>query len=203
MSFSTVELLGYVASILIVASLAMTSVVRLRVISLAGSVAYVVYGLLIGAYPVVLANAIIAGLNIFYLVKEFTTRKDVGAVPIGVDQPFLADFLAAHEADVRRFQPSASLAHADAAWLLLRDGLPAGALVGKRAGEDLVVEMDYVTPAYRDSRLGQWLYGEGSKVLRLAGIRRVVADPGSAEHQKYLQAVGFVELDGEMIRDLG
>ncbi len=201
--FTPAELVGYAASLLIVVSLAMTSVVRLRIISLAGSLAYVVYGLMIGAYPIVIANAVIAGLNIWYLVKEFTTRKDVGAVPIGVREPFLADFLASHEADVRRFQPSASLEGADTAWLLLRDGLPAGALVGRRSGEDLVVELDYVTPAYRDSRLGSWLYGEGAKVLRTAGIRRVIADPGSADHQKYLQGVGFVALDGQLVCDLG
>jgi hypothetical protein len=200
---SLVEVLGYVASLLIVASLSMTSVVRLRALSLLGSVAYVVYGLLIGAYPVVLANAVIAGLNIHFLLKEIRTRKDLGAVPIGVDEPFLADYLAATSSDARRFQPNADVAGADSAWLLMRDGLPVGAVVGRRTGDELAVEIDYVTPAYRDSQLGRWLYGAGSGVLRKAGIRRVVADKGTADHTSYLAGVGFVERDGRMVRDLG
>ena len=41
MGISPVEVIGYVASALVVVSLAMTSVVRLRVVSLAGSVVFV------------------------------------------------------------------------------------------------------------------------------------------------------------------
>ena len=54
--FSTTELIGYLASALIVVSLAMRSVVRLRTISLVGSVTFVVYGLLIGSWPVVVSR---------------------------------------------------------------------------------------------------------------------------------------------------
>ena len=53
------ELVGYAASALVVASLAMTSVVRLRAISLIGSVTFVVYGVLIGSVPIVVTNAAI------------------------------------------------------------------------------------------------------------------------------------------------
>jgi hypothetical protein len=38
------EVIGYLASLLVVASLAMTSVVRLRILSLAGSLTFIVYG---------------------------------------------------------------------------------------------------------------------------------------------------------------
>ena len=57
MSLDWQELVGYVASALVVASLAMTSVVRLRTISLAGSVTFVVYGVLIGSVPIIITNA--------------------------------------------------------------------------------------------------------------------------------------------------
>ena len=45
--FDGAEIVGYVASALVVLSLTMTSVVRLRTISLAGSIVFVVYGILI------------------------------------------------------------------------------------------------------------------------------------------------------------
>lgn len=48
MEFNAQELIGYTASLLVVVSLSMTSVVRLRMISLAGSIAFVVYASLIG-----------------------------------------------------------------------------------------------------------------------------------------------------------
>lgn len=200
--FDTVELIGYVASLLVVTSLAMTSVVKLRFLSLAGSIAYVAYGLFLPAFPVVLANAIIAGLNVWYLAREFSSNKKLGAVPIAVDAPFLADFLGAREDDLRKFQPGFDLAGKDAAWLLTRDGLPAGALIGRREGGDLRIDLDYVTPPYRDSQLGRWLYGPGSKVLRREGIRRLLTDPGTAEHRRYLDSMGFKETDGVMTLEL-
>ena len=56
--WSLVEAVGYVASALVVASLAMTSVVRLRTLSLVGSHVFVVYGLLIGSLAIVAANLV-------------------------------------------------------------------------------------------------------------------------------------------------
>ncbi len=57
MQFSAVELVGYIASALVVASLAMTSVVRLRMVSLVGSLVFVIYGALLPSIPIILTNA--------------------------------------------------------------------------------------------------------------------------------------------------
>ena len=50
-----VELLGYAASALVVAALSMKSVVRLRGLSLCGSIAFLVYGVLIESVPIIMA----------------------------------------------------------------------------------------------------------------------------------------------------
>ena len=77
MSISWVELVGYLASALVVASLAMTSVVRLRIVSLIGSVVFVAYGLMLGSIPIVITNAAVAGLNVWFLRKEFAPDRDL------------------------------------------------------------------------------------------------------------------------------
>ena len=168
------ELVGYVASALIVVSLAMTSVVRLRMISLAGSITFVVYGLLIGSAPIIITNALIAGINVWYLRKEFASGS-AGGVGLGVsrirpDSPFLADFVAFHLNDIHRFQPDFHLPVGDdvVTHLLNRDGLPTGLLIGRRAGDTLTIDLDYVLGPYRDSRLGRWVYGPGAEVFRSA-----------------------------------
>lgn len=194
---STTELIGYAASLLIVASLAMTSVVRLRIISLIGSLTYVVYGVLLPSIPIILTNAIIAGLNIWFLSKEFSPRRDLGAVPIATDAPFLIDFVESHRGDIATSQPEfIEIDDADSAWLLTRDGLPAGVLIGKRVGTTLETRLDYVMAPYRDSRIGQWLYGDGARVLRDAGIRRVTAHTTTKVHADYLARVGFAANPG-------
>src|SRR5690606_31118923 len=67
---SGAEAVGYLASALVVLSLTMTSVVRLRTISLAGSIAFVVYGAMLGAVPILISNAVIAAINVWFLRSE-------------------------------------------------------------------------------------------------------------------------------------
>lgn len=197
------EIVGYVASALIVVSLAMTSVVRLRIVNLVGCVTFVTYGLLIHAWPVVVSNAIICVLNVWFLAKHFRTRTDVGAVPIAADAPYLADFLTARLDDIQRDQPTfAEVDPTASAWLLTRDGLPVGVLVGRREQETLHIDLDYVTAPYRDSRLGQWLHGPTSTVFTSQGIRRLTAHAGSAKHRAYLTQVGFHADGSDMVKDL-
>ena len=58
-----IEILGYVASLTVVVSLAMSSVLRLRMIGLVGSTLFAVYALAVGAIPVAIANVVIIGLH--------------------------------------------------------------------------------------------------------------------------------------------
>ncbi len=203
MVLSPVELIGYLASALVVASLAMTSVVRLRIVSLIGSVVFVAYGILLPSVPIILTNAAVALLNIWFLRKEFAPNRDLGAVPIAPDAPFLLDFLRSHEADIRTFHPGFTPPVAgDVALVLTRDGMPAGALVGTPEEGALRLRLDYVMHAYRDSRIGNWLYGPGAKVFTDAGFSTLVAEPASDAMRSYLLGVGFTDTDGQLVLHL-
>lgn len=194
---SGAELVGYVASALVVLSLAMTSVVRLRIISLAGSLTFVVYGVLIESVPIILTNGAIAAINVWFLRKEFavgsTRGYDLGASRIRPDSPFLLDFVSYHLHDIRRFQPDFSMPGGPDvfALVLTRDSLPAGLVLGLQRDGELRVDLDYVLAPYRDSRLGRWLYGVGADVFRTAGITSLRTTALTDTHRKYLARVGF------------
>jgi hypothetical protein len=197
------EIVGYVASALVVLSLTMTSVVRLRTISLVGSVTFVAYGLLIGSPPIVVTNTAIAGINVWFLRAELGMRRDLGASVIRSDTPFLLDFIDHHLEDIRRFQPGFVMPQGDAfALLLTRDGLPAGVVIGEQHGPELNLRLDYVIKAYRDSRLGQWLFGQGAEVFRAAGVTRLVSTPGTELHRSYLERMGFMPDGGRWVLDV-
>lgn len=63
------ELLGYSASIFVAISLLMSNIKKLRYINLVGCLLFVIYGVLIAAYPVALMNAFCAGINLYHLYK--------------------------------------------------------------------------------------------------------------------------------------
>ncbi len=69
MTMEWIEWIGYVASAVIAGSLLMTNIKRLRTINSIGCVLFVVYGALVGAYPVVFSNAVIFLINMYQLWK--------------------------------------------------------------------------------------------------------------------------------------
>ena len=70
-----IELIGYVASALIAFSMMLSSILRLRVINLAGALAFTVYGILIGAIPVALLNGLIVLVNAHYLLRMLRAKE--------------------------------------------------------------------------------------------------------------------------------
>jgi hypothetical protein len=205
MSFEWQELVGYLGSALVVTSLAMTSVVRLRMFSLAGSLAFMTYAILIESVPIVITNLAIACLNVWFLSRELGGRRDLGAVVVPPDSPFLADFLANHAREIQTFQPEHDPTRTpDVAIVLTREGLPAGVVLGERHDDRLDITLDFVLRAYRDSRLGDWLFGDGARVFRSIGITSVTTPGGNHVHRAYLDRMGFSHepADDRFVRDL-
>jgi len=199
------ELLGYAASALVVASLAMTSVVRLRVLSLVGSLTFFVYALAIGAVPIVVTNLVIAAINLWYLWKIFSGRAGFTVSAISPTSPYLADFLQFHVDDIHHFQPDFEHPGEQAlAFLLLRESLPTGVVIGVPTGDgELDVSLDYMLPSYRDLKMGRWLFGPGARVFTQRGITRLVTRPGTEQHRDYLRRMGFVRTRGRYVLELG
>lgn len=198
LAVDTTEILGYIASAIVVTSLTMSSVVRLRLLSLLGSATFLVYGILIDSVPIILTNVAIATINLAFLTKEFRSGGvDLGVSQIRADSPFLRDFVEYHIDDICHFQPDFSMPVGDdvVALLLSREGLPAGLVVGHLDDTTLHVDLDYVLREHRDSRLGVWLYGPGAHVFRTLGVTRLRADAVTDAHEKYLHRVGFHAVD--------
>jgi hypothetical protein len=64
------------------------------------------------------------------------------------------------------------------------------------------VELDYVTPRFRDFTPGEFVY-ERSGVFAAHGLRTLVAEPELARQTAYLRRVGFRDEAGRMVRPVG
>ena len=65
-----VELIGYLASVVILVGFTFKGESKIRTINMIGSLLFIVYGLLIKAYPLALLNALTIVVNIRVLVKN-------------------------------------------------------------------------------------------------------------------------------------
>lgn len=191
-----IEILGYVASVLVAVSLTMSSLARLRLLNLLGSTAFAVYGFLVGAYPVLAVNGFIAVVNVVYLLRMQPGRSEAFellAIP-RPDNRYLGRFLDFHLADIRKFFPGfdPELPTDALPVFILRDMMPVGLVVCRRTdGDDLEVLLDYVIPSDRDFQCARYFYRSWSEVVAAEGISRFVTAGGVEAHRRYLRKLGF------------
>lgn len=191
---SIYEIIGYIASLLVAVSLMMSSILRLRVINLIGSLFFSIYGLLIHAYPVAVMNFFIVLIDLYYLYQMISTREFFRLLEVRPDSEYLHYFLNFYQQDIQKSQPGFSFTPADGQMIffILRNLIPAGLIIGEIQGEDsLHIRLDYAIPGYRDLKIGRFVYQQHSQDLRKRGIRKIYADPGAAVHARYLRQMGF------------
>lgn len=75
-SVAPIEWVGYAASLFILISLTMTSIIKLRIINSIGCILFVIYGLNVHAYPVAISNALIILINIYNLYVLTKNNKN-------------------------------------------------------------------------------------------------------------------------------
>ena len=189
-----IELIGYVASALIAFSMMLSSILRLRLINLAGAAAFTVYGVLIGAIPVAILNGLIVLVNAHYLVRMLRAKEYFHLLSLRPDSDYLGYFLSYYAKDIRRMTPGFEYRAREnqMALFILRDCTPAGVFIAdEEPGGVLRVVLDYAIPRYRDFKIGRFLFVEQADFFRQRGIREIVVSSRTADFGAYLIKVGF------------
>lgn len=73
------EMFGYVGTILVVVSMMMTSVTKLRVINMCGSVISAIYAVVGNAWPIVVMNVCLIAINGYHLIRESRNKAELSA----------------------------------------------------------------------------------------------------------------------------
>ena len=69
------EWVGYLASLVLMISFLMKSIHKLRIINSVGALLFIVYGFMLAtSWPIIISNAFILGVNIYYLSKVRTEK---------------------------------------------------------------------------------------------------------------------------------
>lgn len=71
-SISLTDWIGYLASVVLMISFLMKNINTLRIINSMGACLFIMYGImLVTAWPIIITNAFILGVNIYYLIKHY------------------------------------------------------------------------------------------------------------------------------------
>ena len=70
-----VEIFGYIGTALVIISMMMTSLTRLRILNISGALISFVYALICSVYPVALLNGALSAINGIQLTKDLIKKR--------------------------------------------------------------------------------------------------------------------------------
>ena len=189
------DALGWAGSALLVYSIMQARVLRFRVLNLVACVILVVFNGLLGIWPMVAMNVVLSAINIWFIRKLVAGRHDPAVfevLEVGPNDEYLRHVLRVHAQDILKFQPDLVWDGAEAgrsAYLVQRGDETGGVVLIRDAGDGRAqIELDYVTPRFRDFSPGEFLWRR-SGILKDEGFRRVVSPPHMVA--PYYDKVGF------------
>ena len=191
------ELIGYLGSLLVVVSLLMSSVIKLRIINTIGSLIFCIYALVIRSYPTAVMNAALVAINIWFLVKLINKDKAFTLLEVSTDDAAAVHMLERYKDDIDKYFPDREKRSSEVnkVFLALQDDNLAGITLGKSSGNEFLLLTDYSTPLYRDCKLGGFVYGK----LNELGYTKLLYDGKNEIHINYLKKMGFREENGIMV----
>lgn len=199
MNINWYEWLGYLASLIVLISLLMSSIIKLRWVNLIGSSLFSLYGFLIGALPVGFMNLGIVIINIYYLVKIYSAsakKEYFKLLPIEKGSEYFNHFLSFYKEGLEKLTDPTKLKghNYEVSFYILRNMVPAGVFLGSKHDKNtLKVELDFVIPEYRDFKIGRFIYEDSKEHFLNKGYNRLISYTSHDEHIEYLREMGFKE----------
>lgn len=193
---SVVDIIGYVASLLILFSISVKNVKHFRWINFAGGFIFAIYGALIDAYPILAVNGIIAIIDLYYL-KKIYSKKDYFDIneELQGNEFFIKRFFEFYKNEINKFFPNFSFEKISNPKLILvsRNIVPVGLFVYEKDHDSrsIIIHLDFACPDYRDTK--NFFYILQSKIFdfKNEGYERYVTESTSESHIAYLERVGF------------
>ena len=195
-----IEFFGYVGTALIIISMMMTSVLKLRIINICGSIISTIYSYYYGAWAVVIMNICLMVINVFQIACQLRHKYEFGHITVDADDKSMLYFLSLHEKDIAKFFPDYKLQARDTTeiHMVFIGSEAVGILVGTRIADVFNIEMDYAVPKYRDIAVEKFLF----PTLKNEGISMLTSALTTNQHNDYLKKMGFSDDGGILLKNL-
>lgn len=205
MSELIIPAIGYAASVLLAISLLVTNDLKFRWLNTWGCVCFIVYGILIHAFPIILTNSILFLINLYYLVKIYTAKEDFELIEFKGGEKLVYKFLSFYKEDIDKYFPH--YVHEEnenkLKFVVLRDLVIANIFVaGLDDKGNAFVELNYTVAKYRDYKVGEFIFNREQKFLVSKGVHTIIyKDVFNRQHARFLKVMGFKKVDGSSPQD--
>ena len=193
-------LLGYIASVLLAISLMVNNDLRFRWLNTMGCMAFIVYGILIHALPVILTNSLLLLINGFYLIKIYRATEHFDLLEFEPGVGLIKKFLSFYGKDINAYFPefSAITAANNIRFVVLRDIVIANIFAASLDENGIAdVNINYTVAKYRDFKVGKFIFEKEKKYLASKGVKQLrYSQAIDKKHIKFLEVMGFTKETG-------
>lgn len=193
---NNIEIVGYIASILVAISLTMSKILRLRIINTLGAITFSLYGFFVSAYPVLFVNAFIAIINIYYLFKMFRSKNRFDVLNSDKDSEYLKSFYDHYKKDIKNYFKNFKEEEFEdnRVIFILRNLRPVNLVVYKEQENGIIeIVLDYTIPEYRDFLNVKYLISIFKEQKSKKSSVQLVTKASTKAHKNYLLKVGFIK----------
>lgn len=189
-------IIGYLASAFLAFSLIVTNAIKFRILNIIGCFTFILYGFLINAFPVIVANTILLVINIFQLYKLHQSKEQFRYVSIERGDKIVNKFIEFYKKDIDNFFPDiqflASLQQ-QISFVVLRDAAIANLFIANiDSSGNAIVKINYTVPQYRDYKVGKFIFEKEKSFLKANNIKQVVYENVyNKDHLNFLKVMGF------------
>ncbi len=189
---------GYIASLFLALGLIVNNDLKFRWLNTCGNIAFIVYGAVLGAIPVVLTNTILLCINLFYLYRIYNRKEHFELLEFSTGGILIDRFLSFYSKDIRHYFPDFNREQLDGSlnFVVLRDLVVANIFSASCDAEgNAKVILNYTVPKYRDFKVGTYIFDTEKSFLTSRSIKRVYYEKvTNRNHLKFLSISGFKKM---------
>ena len=96
---------GYLASLLLALGLIINNDLKFRWLNTGGNVAFIIYGILLHAMPIVLTNSVLLAINLFFLYRIYNRKELFELLEFNSGGILIDRFLSFYKTDIADYFP--------------------------------------------------------------------------------------------------
>jgi Bacterial inner membrane protein len=192
---------GYLASLALIIALLVNNDLKFRWFNAAGSTFFIVYAIIIHAFPVLLTNSILLCINIVYLVRVYRKKEIFDLLEFKGEEKLVSKFLAFYQKDIEAYFPGfkAEEMKDNLNFVIIRNLVIANIFSASLSPEgDATVLINYTVEKYRDYKTGRFIFEKERDNLIAKGVRKIIYKKVyKKQHERFLKIMGFVNVPDE------
>jgi hypothetical protein len=186
---------GYLATLLLALGLLVNNDIKFRWLNFSGNIAFIVYGVVLNAMPVILTNALLLCINIYFLFRIYNRKELFEILEFGTGGIMVERFLEFYKTDIDLYFPNftGKELEGNLNFVVLRDLVIANTF-STRLSENGTAEviLNYTVAKYRDYKVGRFIFEREKQFLLSKGVQKIYYETvASQQHKKFLIKMGF------------